>query len=138
MNNYDNYATNGNAVFNRHQRCDQVFKSGVSVCRNCFHGEFHRCRLHPFFYYGDRITSMVSGQSRQHRRLPAVCCRRVIINIDAAIIAETITIRKNYRLKIPDAIIAATAVVLNRTLVGDNDKDFEKIPNLKYINPRTL
>lgn len=64
--------------------------------------------------------------------------KALIKGINPAIIAEAVAIRKNYRLKIPDAIIAATAVTDNRTLVGDNDKDFGKIPNLNYINPRTL
>lgn len=58
--------------------------------------------------------------------------------VDNIIIRETINIRKNYRLKIPDALIAATAICNNLTLIGDNDKDFLKIPNLKYINPNRL
>lgn len=61
-----------------------------------------------------------------------------IIQINAAIVAETINIRKSYRLKIADAIIAAKAIRLNRTLIGDNDSDFSKVPSLQYINPRTM
>jgi predicted nucleic acid-binding protein len=59
-----------------------------------------------------------------------------IIGISPEIILETITIRKNYRLKIADAIIAATALKMDLTLVADNDDDFKKIPALEYINPR--
>jgi predicted nucleic acid-binding protein len=61
-----------------------------------------------------------------------------IIGINPGIIAETIAIRKNYKLKIADAIIAATALAFDITLVADNDDDFEKVPSLKYINPRKL
>ena len=61
-----------------------------------------------------------------------------IIQLDASIIAETINVRKNFRLKIADAITAATAITLNRTLVSDNDGDFTRVPSLKYINPRLL
>lgn len=61
-----------------------------------------------------------------------------IIGINPGIISETIAIRKNYKLKIADAIIAATALTFDITLVADNDNDFEKIPFLKYINPRKL
>lgn len=61
-----------------------------------------------------------------------------IVQINATIIAETINIKKNHRLKIADAIIAATAIALNQTLVGDNDSDFSKVPSLNYINPRHL
>ncbi|MGZ3757176.1 MAG: type II toxin-antitoxin system VapC family toxin [Mucilaginibacter sp.] len=58
-----------------------------------------------------------------------------IIGIDTEIIKETIRIRKSYRLKLPDALIAATAVCRNLTLLADNDKDFKKVSELKYINP---
>lgn len=61
-----------------------------------------------------------------------------IIPLDDSIIDKTIEIRKNFKLKLLDAIIAATAMASNRTLVADNDNDFLKIPNLKYINPRKL
>jgi hypothetical protein len=61
-----------------------------------------------------------------------------IIRVTSAIIAETIEVRKNYRLKIADAIIVATALALDRTLIADNDSDFKKVPSLKYINPRHL
>jgi predicted nucleic acid-binding protein len=61
-----------------------------------------------------------------------------IIPITEAIILKTIEVRRDYKLKLPDAIIASTALVLNRTLLADNDLDFLRIPNLKYINPRTL
>ncbi len=61
-----------------------------------------------------------------------------IMGINPDIISSTIEIRKNFRLKMADAIIAATAVVLNRTLVADNDVDFLKVSSLQYINPRKL
>jgi len=61
-----------------------------------------------------------------------------IIGITKSIIFQTIQIRKNHKLKIPDAIISATAMQNNLTLVGDNDHDFMKVSSLKYINPRTL
>lgn len=61
-----------------------------------------------------------------------------IITVEDAIIKKTIDIRKNQKLKIPDAIIAATAMVNDFTLVSDNDKDFTKVPGLKYINPASM
>ncbi len=60
------------------------------------------------------------------------------IGINSDIIAETIRIRKSYKIKLPDAIIAATALVNQYTLLSDNDVDFKKIPDLKYINPRNI
>ncbi|WP_026631135.1 type II toxin-antitoxin system VapC family toxin [Dyadobacter alkalitolerans] len=52
------------------------------------------------------------------------------------IVQKTIKIRKAYRIKIPDAIIAATALTSDLILLSDNDSDFGKVSGLKYINPR--
>jgi predicted nucleic acid-binding protein len=41
-------------------------------------------------------------------------------------------------MKLPDAIIAATALAYDLVLVSRNEKDFDKIPNLEYINPYNL
>lgn len=60
-----------------------------------------------------------------------------VLGIEEPIIKETVRIRKNYKLKLPDALIAATAIVYKLTLVADNDKDFSRIPSLKYLNPKT-
>lgn len=62
----------------------------------------------------------------------------IVIGVSQDIIDQTISIRKIYKLKLPDAFIAATAVVNDLTLLSDNDKDFLKISELKYINPRDL
>lgn len=61
-----------------------------------------------------------------------------IINLEEDIIMNTIRIRKEYSIKLPDAIIAATAITNDLILISDNDKDFNKIPDLKYLNPRKI
>ena len=58
----------------------------------------------------------------------------VIYHIDDEIIDKTIALRKNYRIKLPDAIIAATAIVNDFTLISHNFKDFQKIAELNYID----
>ncbi len=60
-----------------------------------------------------------------------------VLGISSPLISEAIRIRRTYPIKLPDALIAATAIVNDRTLVADNDKDFAKITTLKYITPRT-
>jgi len=57
------------------------------------------------------------------------------IAIDAEIKAVAIKIRRKYRLKLPDAIIAATALHLGLPLITRNVKDFKDIPELEMINP---
>lgn len=50
-------------------------------------------------------------------------CR--IVELDAAIAARAAEVRQQTRLKLPDAIIWATALVMSRTLVTRNGKDFD-------------
>jgi len=42
-------------------------------------------------------------------------------------------LRRNYRLKFPDAAIAATAIYTNTPLVTRNLRDFKKVPDLKLL-----
>ncbi len=52
---------------------------------------------------------------------------------------QTIFIRRALtRIKMSDAIIAATALVHHHTLVSRNLHDFKNIPGLKVIDPYTL
>ncbi len=53
-------------------------------------------------------------------------------------ILKTIEIRKNYAVKLPDAIIAATAMANNSILLTRNIEDFKKITALTCINPYEL
>jgi predicted nucleic acid-binding protein len=47
---------------------------------------------------------------------------------------QCVKIRRNKKIKTPDAIIAATAIVHNLTLIT-SDTDFNNIENLHLINP---
>ena len=59
----------------------------------------------------------------------------LVIELDNNIVEKTIEIRKNHKIKTPDAIIAATALSLDLTLITRNTADFIKIPALKIRNP---
>jgi tRNA(fMet)-specific endonuclease VapC len=61
-----------------------------------------------------------------------------ILGLEDGIIAETIRVRKTFNLKLPDALIAATCLLNNLTLIADNDKDFARVKSLKCINPSHL
>ena len=54
------------------------------------------------------------------------------------IIIKTAEMRRNNKIKLPDAVIATTAIVNDLILISDNDKDFAKIPHLRYVNPTKL
>lgn len=62
----------------------------------------------------------------------------VIYDLSKEIVERTITLRQNFKIKTPDAIIAATALVYNRKLITRNNSDFKKIPNLFVIDPYDL
>jgi predicted nucleic acid-binding protein len=59
----------------------------------------------------------------------------VLFEINNDIIEQTITLRKKFKIKVPDAIIAATALVYNLTLITRNVDDFKNIPDLDVLNP---
>lgn len=58
-----------------------------------------------------------------------------IIRIPPEIEEKTIALRKNYAIKLPDAIIAATALCQEACLVTRNTDDFQNIPDLSLYNP---
>ncbi|OGG86678.1 hypothetical protein A3B87_02505 [Candidatus Kuenenbacteria bacterium RIFCSPHIGHO2_02_FULL_39_13] len=58
-----------------------------------------------------------------------------INELDDEIVDKTIEIRKKYKLKLPDAVIAATALANNLILITHNKKDFDKVMGLQIIDP---
>lgn len=61
-----------------------------------------------------------------------------VIEIDKTIIDICIALRKAHKIKLPDAIIAATALAYDFTFVSNNEKDFTNIEGLKFINPHKM
>jgi predicted nucleic acid-binding protein len=51
------------------------------------------------------------------------------------VVERTIKLCKQINIKLPDAIIAATALLEGFTLVTRNISDFMKIPNIAILNP---
>jgi len=62
----------------------------------------------------------------------------VILNITPNVITHCVNIRRNKKVKAPDAIIAATAMAHGYTLITNNEKDFTNITGLKIINPHKI
>jgi hypothetical protein len=59
-------------------------------------------------------------------------------NINQAIVLRAIGIRQQHNIKLPDSIIAATALVNNQILISRNTSDFQNIEGLQLINPYAL
>lgn len=61
-----------------------------------------------------------------------------IHNLDSDVVKCCIEIRRNKKIKTPDAIIAATALAKDYAIITNNEKDFANIEGLKIINPHKL
>jgi predicted nucleic acid-binding protein len=59
----------------------------------------------------------------------------IIYELNEAVVNATIAIRKAHKIKLPDAIIGATALVYNLTLITRNTSDFKNITGIKVVNP---
>lgn len=55
-----------------------------------------------------------------------------IIPLDEAVQEQAIALRKTYSIKLPDAIIAATALT-RRAVLASNDRDLSKVPELNVM-----
>ena len=61
----------------------------------------------------------------------------LVLPLDEAVIQQTIALRRQYRRKLPDAIIAATALAHGLTLVTRNVSDF-KTTGLVVVDPHEV
>jgi predicted nucleic acid-binding protein len=65
-----------------------------------------------------------------------LCKHLDIVNLNESIIDEVIRIRKEFRIKLPDAIILATAIVSGCTLVTHNTSDFDTFSSIiQLVDP---
>jgi hypothetical protein len=57
----------------------------------------------------------------------------LLVPVDAAVANEAARIRREHGLKLPDALIAATALLGNASLMTANAKDFRRVELLSLI-----
>ena len=55
------------------------------------------------------------------------------LGIDTSVADEAARIRRECNLKLPDALIATSALLLNLPVVTANPRDFERVPQLRVI-----
>jgi hypothetical protein len=61
-----------------------------------------------------------------------------VLGLSDEVVNRTIAIRKQHKIKLPDAIIIATAFENQLILITQNTKDFNKIEGVKILNPFDL
>ncbi|MBX3163323.1 MAG: type II toxin-antitoxin system VapC family toxin [Bacteroidetes bacterium] len=93
---------------------DEIFISVISEIEFLSYGNLSNEEKHSFTKFQSRITTCYLDKNEK-------------------LIEEIIKVRLNYKLKLPDAIIAATAL-LNEAILITNDKAFSKIHKLKIVS----
>ncbi|MBA7476399.1 hypothetical protein ES707_11785 [subsurface metagenome] len=73
--------------------------------------------------------------TKEKRLITKLLSNFQVYEVNKEIADETIRIRKRYSLRIPDAIIAATAVIKEAILVTRDEAHFKKIKGLVTLNP---
>ncbi|MDP3929901.1 MAG: type II toxin-antitoxin system VapC family toxin [Bacteroidota bacterium] len=61
-----------------------------------------------------------------------------VFELEKSVKIKTAQIRRAHKIKLPDAIIAATALVHDFILITRNTSDFKKIDGLKLVDPFNL
>ena len=81
--------------------------------------------------------SWVNPDKSKEQIVEAFVQDATVLALTPAVVAQCVSIRRSRKIKTPDAIIAATAIVNNLTLVT-SDSDFDNIQGLKVIDPSGL
>jgi len=84
------------------------------------------------------ILGWYNATSEQLHKLENFVEQSVVYSISEAVIQRTISLRQQHHIRLPDAIVAATALTENKTLITRNVNDFKNIPDLNLLNPWDL
>jgi predicted nucleic acid-binding protein len=74
-----------------------------------------------------------SLETVESERIEAILQTVAILSLDSRIARIAGTLRRTYGLKIPDSVIAATALFTNTTLLTRNSNDFKKVIDLNLL-----
>jgi predicted nucleic acid-binding protein len=69
------------------------------------------------------------------QRMEELVADTIVLPLDRDTALRAIAVRRERKIKLGDAIIAATALIHNLTLVTNNTKDFTAIDGLTVVNP---
>jgi hypothetical protein len=81
--------------------------------------------------------SWINPDKSKEQIVKAFVSDATVLSLTPVVVAQCVSIRRSLKIKTPDAIMAATAIVHNLTLIT-SDKDFKNIQGLKLIDPSTL
>ena len=79
-----------------------------------------------------------NGVPEEEARMIEFLSNADVIPLNEEVVERTILLRKAIKIKTPDAIIAASALVNRFTLITNNTTDFKRVTGLKIFNPYEL
>ena len=110
---------------NAEQHVEELFSKNFLTANNIFYSVLTEIELLSF-----------PGLKESENRLIRELLEKFLpISLTEEIKEKTIEIKKNFKIGIADAVIAASAIVLNASLVTRDESDFNKIKELTLINP---
>ncbi len=72
---------------------------------------------------------------QEEKFMKQFCVSTYIFSLNDEIVNKVIALKNKHKIKLPDAIIAATAIESKLKLVTRNTNDFKNIPELNLFNP---
>jgi predicted nucleic acid-binding protein len=81
--------------------------------------------------------SWINADKDKERILREFIGDSTILGVTPQVVQQCVSIRRSRKIKTPDAIIAATAIVNNLILIS-SDANFEGVQGLRIINPRNI
>lgn len=121
------YLIDTNAIIDYLSR--NLNSDGIALIRKAFNTK-------PYISIITKIEVLGYRKHIEHHHLLENLINDVeIIGLTAAVADRTITIRKANKIKLPDGIIAATALIHGLTIITRNVVDFTGITGIKVLNP---
>lgn len=83
-----------------------------------------------------RIELLTKTQpAAEYATMQALVRSMSVLPLDEPVIRQTIALRQQHRVKLPDAIIAATALAHGLPLLTRNAADFRRVAGLRLLDP---
>lgn len=80
-------------------------------------------------YYGKRLST------KEKEELQGFVNDITVLQLEQVVVQKTIVLRQEHKIKLPDAIIAATALTNGMDLISHNVSDFKNITGLFVFDP---
>ena len=84
---------------------------------------------------GELLSSSICNDSKEREKVFHVLSQFEKIPVDNPLIQIAADIRRTHKLELPDAIVAASALITGATLITRNIRDFQEISGLQLEKP---